>query len=160
VQVDPIKPMLKAPGMERLKLKYDVMLSSFAFNSNLRRYSMDDIIADVSVSHLCDGTKEVYNLTGQIQAFELKQVGLKIVKGRIELNGLTNDTAGHPPHLAGASLRASTRPTFHMVYLLRASAQAFTLQVSHTPISVKCLFSMTLRPGVERHSGWRSYIEH
>ena len=60
---------------------------------------MDDIIADVSVSHLCDGTKEVYNLTGQIQAFELKQVGLQIVKGRIEVNGLTNDTAGHPPHL-------------------------------------------------------------
>jgi len=41
---------------------------------------MDDIIADVSMSHLCDGSKEVFNLTGQIRAFELKQVGLQIVK--------------------------------------------------------------------------------
>jgi hypothetical protein len=40
VQVDPIKPVLKAPGTKRLKLKYDVLLSSFAFNFNLRRYVM------------------------------------------------------------------------------------------------------------------------
>jgi len=39
VQVDPIKPALKAPGTERLKLKYDVPLSSFAFKFNLRRYT-------------------------------------------------------------------------------------------------------------------------
>jgi aspartyl-tRNA synthetase len=38
VQVDPIKPMLKAPGSERLKLKCDDMLSNFAFNFNLRRF--------------------------------------------------------------------------------------------------------------------------
>jgi len=30
VQVDPIKPMLKAPGTRCLKLKYDKPLSSFA----------------------------------------------------------------------------------------------------------------------------------
>ena len=39
VQVDPLKPTLKAPGCERLKLRYDELLSSFAFNFNLRRYS-------------------------------------------------------------------------------------------------------------------------
>jgi len=38
-QVDPNKHTLKAPGTKRLKLKYDEMLSSFAFNFNLRRYS-------------------------------------------------------------------------------------------------------------------------
>ena len=38
MQVDPIKPTLKAPGTERLNLKFDEMLSIFAFNSNLRRY--------------------------------------------------------------------------------------------------------------------------
>ena len=38
-QVDPIKPTLKAPGSKRLKLKYDELLSSFAFNFNLRRYT-------------------------------------------------------------------------------------------------------------------------
>jgi hypothetical protein len=38
VQVDPIKPALKAAGTKRLKLKYDAPVSSFAFNFNLRRY--------------------------------------------------------------------------------------------------------------------------
>jgi len=37
VQVDPIKPTLKAPGTKRLKLKCDKLLSRFAFNFNLRR---------------------------------------------------------------------------------------------------------------------------
>jgi len=40
VQVDPIKPTLKAPGIELLKLKFDESLSNFGFNFNLRRYSM------------------------------------------------------------------------------------------------------------------------
>jgi hypothetical protein len=38
VQVDPIKPKLKAPGTKRLKLKYDRQLSSFGFKFNFRRY--------------------------------------------------------------------------------------------------------------------------
>ena len=40
MQVDPIKPTLKAPGTKRLKLKYDEPLSKFAFKFNLRRYSL------------------------------------------------------------------------------------------------------------------------
>jgi len=40
VQVAPIKPTLKARGTKRLKLRYDELLSSFAFNLNLRRYDM------------------------------------------------------------------------------------------------------------------------
>ena len=39
VQVGPIKPTLQAPGAKHLKLTYDKMLSSFAFNFNLRRYT-------------------------------------------------------------------------------------------------------------------------
>jgi len=39
VQVDPIKPTLKAPGSARLKLKYDNLLSRFAFHFNLRRHN-------------------------------------------------------------------------------------------------------------------------
>jgi len=38
VQVDPIKPTWKAPGPNSLKLKYDKLLSFFAFKFNLRRY--------------------------------------------------------------------------------------------------------------------------
>jgi len=39
VQVDPIKPVLKAPGTKRLKLNSDDPLSKFAFRFNLRRYT-------------------------------------------------------------------------------------------------------------------------
>jgi len=38
VQVDPIKPTLKAPGTERLELKYEELLSNFGLKINLRRY--------------------------------------------------------------------------------------------------------------------------
>ena len=37
MQVDPIKPTLKAPGAEALKPKCDKLLRNFAFNFNLRR---------------------------------------------------------------------------------------------------------------------------
>jgi len=43
VQVDHIKPKLKAPGTKRLKLKCYELLSSFAFTFNLRRYTMGDL---------------------------------------------------------------------------------------------------------------------
>jgi len=39
VQADPIKPMLKASGTKRLKVKFDTLLSNFAFKINLRRYT-------------------------------------------------------------------------------------------------------------------------
>jgi len=41
VQVDPMKPMLKARGTERLKLEYDESPSNFAFKSKFRRYSKE-----------------------------------------------------------------------------------------------------------------------
>jgi hypothetical protein len=46
VQVDPIKAKLNPPGTERLKLECDirVLLSTSAFNFNLRRYNMGDLI--------------------------------------------------------------------------------------------------------------------
>jgi hypothetical protein len=39
MQVDPIKPTLKAPGSKRLKLEHVNLLSNFAFRFNLHRYS-------------------------------------------------------------------------------------------------------------------------
>ena len=39
VQIDPIKPTLRAPAIKLLKLTYDEVLSSFAFSFNLRRYT-------------------------------------------------------------------------------------------------------------------------
>ena len=45
MQVDPVKPTLKAPGIKLLKLKYDTPLSNFAFKFKLRRYSKGAIAA-------------------------------------------------------------------------------------------------------------------
>jgi len=39
-QIDPIKTTLKAPGIKRLKLECDKLLSSFAFKYNFCRYNM------------------------------------------------------------------------------------------------------------------------
>jgi len=38
-----MKSKLKPPGTKRLKLKYDNVISSFAFNFNLRRYNGGNI---------------------------------------------------------------------------------------------------------------------
>jgi len=48
VQVDPIKPMLKAPGTKFLNLKYDKLLSICAFNFNLRRHKKEKRRADAA----------------------------------------------------------------------------------------------------------------
>jgi len=40
VQVDPIKPMSKAPGTQRFKVKHGKLLTVFGFKLNLRRYIM------------------------------------------------------------------------------------------------------------------------
>ena len=39
VQVDPIKPVLKAPGAMLLKVRHDEALSNIAFNFSLHRYT-------------------------------------------------------------------------------------------------------------------------
>jgi hypothetical protein len=39
MQVDPIQPVLKPLGTKRLKLKYHKLLSNFAFNFNVCRYT-------------------------------------------------------------------------------------------------------------------------
>jgi len=40
VQIDPMKPVLKAPGPMLSKLRYYGPLSNFAFSLNLRRYTV------------------------------------------------------------------------------------------------------------------------
>ena len=51
MQVDPIKPTLKAPGAERLKLKCDVLLSNDAFKFNMRHYIKAWFSAHFHLSH-------------------------------------------------------------------------------------------------------------
>jgi hypothetical protein len=43
VQVDPINPALKGAGTKRLKVKCDILLSTFPFHFDLRRYSWADV---------------------------------------------------------------------------------------------------------------------
>jgi superfamily II DNA or RNA helicase len=45
VQLEPMKSMLKAPGVKRLKLKRNELLSSFTFKFNLRRYKEEAVRA-------------------------------------------------------------------------------------------------------------------
>ena len=40
MQLDPIKPTLKAPGSKRLKLQYEKPPANSAFRFNLRRYNL------------------------------------------------------------------------------------------------------------------------
>ena len=60
---------LKAPGSERLKLKYDALLSNVAFNFNLRRYTVDvdwkagDVVVLASSNHNPDEAETVTLLT-------------------------------------------------------------------------------------------------
>ena len=44
MQVDPIRPTLKPPGTKRLHLRHEKLLSSFAFNVNLRRYNLGTLL--------------------------------------------------------------------------------------------------------------------
>jgi len=56
VQVDPIKPTLKAPGTKRLTLRCDTLLSTSAYKFNLRRYKL---AVDLSLAALLGD--DVYN---------------------------------------------------------------------------------------------------
>ena len=62
MQVDPIKPALKAPGINLLKLKYDKPPSNFALKFNLRRYNLDRfvLLAAGSKAGRCRFTPDVY----------------------------------------------------------------------------------------------------
>jgi len=51
LQIDPIKPKLKAPGTKLLKLKWDGTLLKFAFKLNLRRYILDPDCEEVIAPH-------------------------------------------------------------------------------------------------------------
>ena len=62
VQLDPIKPTMKAPGIKLLKLKYDKPLSNFAFKFNLRHYNSEHNI------HKQRQLRELAEINGTIKA--------------------------------------------------------------------------------------------
>jgi hypothetical protein len=82
VQVDPIKPVLKAPGIKGLILNYGEPLSNFAFKFNLRRYIQD---FDAAFEGFVKTTNRDHMKKG-LTAFDPKvsRCNLKHVETRVE----------------------------------------------------------------------------
>jgi len=55
-----VKSTLKPPGSKRLKRKYDVPLSKFAFNFDLRRYSLGRAVMDCVAGAIAPGVTTDY----------------------------------------------------------------------------------------------------
>ena len=58
MQVDPIKPTVKAPGSERLNLTLKKMLSSLAFKINVRLYNKEGL-----------GWEEAWDISSRVFAY-------------------------------------------------------------------------------------------
>ena len=88
MQIDPIKPTLKVPGNELLKVKYDNSLSNLAFKFNLRRYSkaLEDVL-DAHENLLAPGARVVPSHVS------VRALGVTIPAGPIPV-------AGKSPHHA------------------------------------------------------------
>jgi hypothetical protein len=57
-------PVLKAPGTKRLKLLYDGPPSNFAFNFNLCRYSLGELLSgETATSPVVITLRDLYNQT-------------------------------------------------------------------------------------------------
>jgi len=73
VQVEPIKPMLKAPGNTRLNLRYDGPLSKLAFNFNSHRYTLvEKALAALDTLNKKDLGRGLHSFTSQ---FNLSRFG-------------------------------------------------------------------------------------
>jgi len=105
VQLEPIKPTLKAPGTKSLKLNYDEPLSFFAFKLNLRRYNEDRLA--MLMSKIDDIINSVVRQCS-FDAFEAKVHSARAA-GTLTPDEMTT---------AGGALRLSTRPTLNLLLLL------------------------------------------
>jgi len=61
---------LKAPGINRLKLKSDILLSTYAINFDLRRYNMADLSSEFTKFELAQlrSTQKVLHRMIKLQA--------------------------------------------------------------------------------------------
>ena len=82
VQADPVKPTLKAPGIELSKLKYDESLTTFAFKFNLRRYKWDKYIVPQSLK---PGLNFIAHHWGRYGMLEMRR-RLKVGRCRLTLS--------------------------------------------------------------------------
>ena len=79
MQVHSVKPRLKAPGCERLKLKYDDLLSNVALNFMLRHYNEKTPLHRAVESMSREGTRMLgrgsHSFTSQLNLIDLYGVG-------------------------------------------------------------------------------------
>ena len=75
MQVDPIKPMLKAPRIKRLKLKYDEPPSNCAFKFNVRRYTEARMQL---TTHLEVGPARHWHISRRVIDTHLKKLSLEL----------------------------------------------------------------------------------
>ena len=63
MQVDPMKPKLKPPGYQGLKLEFAGLLSNFAFKFNLRRYTehVELFLSCATLRTITEAWRHVYN---------------------------------------------------------------------------------------------------
>ena len=80
VQVDPIKPTLKAPVTKRLKLNCDEPLSNFAFKIILRRYNLEIIILVLVGSGGGGAPTGVLRLFRLFRVFRVLKLGARMKK--------------------------------------------------------------------------------
>jgi hypothetical protein len=82
VQVDPLKPELTSPRTERLKLKCDALLTTFAFEFNLRRYIMTDTYKNTNILEACSVEKRLETLTELSESLEVGRCRLTLSNPR------------------------------------------------------------------------------
>jgi hypothetical protein len=70
VQVDPIKPTLKAPGTKRLKLNFDTLISNVLFKFYLRCYNTEEGAAVAHDNYLNGGVDPVNRREGTSSEFK------------------------------------------------------------------------------------------
>jgi hypothetical protein len=112
VQVDPIKPTLKAPGIKLLKLTYDKPLSNFAFKFKLRRYTLAARLLE-HFPNLCIG------FTG-IVTFK-NAADVQAVVRAVPLERILLETDG--PYLAPAPHRGKPAHPGHVPLIARKIAE-------------------------------------
>jgi len=130
VQVDPIKPTLKAPAPKRLKLNCDKLLPTSAFKFNLRRfitepplnppenreYTAEIMFETFNVPGLYIGVQAVLALAASIASKSKKQVANALTGTVIDIgDGVTHVIPVSDGYVIGSSIKSAgayTRPLF------------------------------------------------
>jgi hypothetical protein len=116
VQVDPVKPTLKLPGTERLKLKCDILLSTAAFKFNFRRCMKE-------IDTACEGL--LLQRFGLTVDFDVEGAMVKLLR-----EGLVEQRAGvlymaTPLRKVGPGARRTTLIRLHMLPLPNGGMSRF-----------------------------------